>query len=595
MKLSISYWIIIPLLVVSCAERNQKEDFLKVGFLGAPSCPNVAWNDEHMKQMRSLGFNAMQLNIAWGYRPADNPLNLEDVVEVPQEYLLPVDTTMLNENTGATHVFLHSKEKIALRSSELKHRIFMCEKHGMRSIFHFGAPYVAYPANEPLSQCVSDEKTLNRYVSLIEQFYHKFPGVDDLLIYTYDQNAWQCQEYGSCEKCFGVPLHERVTRFVNTLAQTWKRLNPEGRVWWEPWEVSGGQTYAALKLLDPTCVGLSIHASITEVQLALPADRWFKNILTLAAERGIPVLGEMWLGSATEEVEPYLSIPTPLATLRALRAMNQAGKLAGIKEYYGNIPDREDVNLRMTSIFFQDRTIGDDEALSRLAEPYGKAADGIVKYWRLASEAFELYPWDISWFAREVGKSNPRHAMTAATLKGASWVTPSWQSNRRAAFMRTSETDYPHFWMLEDAQLRFDETAQRLTAAIEAAQAVKDRIPDKFLSDFNRGVDELVGFRQRVVAYVCHIRETNLSQLLRDKYARQGVIDEDLATELKEVLLRDKDNQGDDNLVDEALSLLESDPSEFLQTYFLQYEDAARQPSHLLPADWGSVWSLTSK
>ena len=86
-----------------------------------------------------------------------------------------------------------------------------------------------------------------------------------------------------------------------------------------------------------------------------------------------------------------------------------------------------------------------------------------------------------------------------------------------------------------------------------------------------------------------------MSQLLRDKYARQGVIDEDLATELKEVLLRDKDNQGDDNLVDEALSLLESDPSEFLQTYFLQYEDAARQPSHLLPADWGSVWSLTSK
>lgn len=84
----------------------------------------------------------------------------------------------------------------------------------------------------------------------------------------------------------------------------------------EPWETSGGQTYKAVEMLDAECVGLSIHSSITEVQLALSADRWFKNMLTLAEKRNIPVIGESWLGGATEETEPYLSIPTPLVTLR---------------------------------------------------------------------------------------------------------------------------------------------------------------------------------------------------------------------------------------------------------------------------------------
>lgn len=594
MRKSVYSLTLLVSLFLSCTDE-KKDELLKVGFLGAPSYPNVEWNDENMQRMKDLGFNAMQLNIAWGYRPADNPLNIEDVVEVPQEFLLPVDTTMLNQNTGEEHVFLHSKEKRDARKRELEHRIAMCEKYGMRTIFHFGAPYVAYPATEPLSQCISEEKTTNRYVELLKKFHAGFPGVDDLLIYTYDQNAWQCHENGICGKCYGVPLHQRVTKFINTLARTWKSLNPDGRLWWEPWEISGGQTFAALDLLDSTCVGLSLHASITEVQIALPADRWFKNMLTLASERNIPVIGEMWLGSATEEVEPYLSIPTPLATLRALRAMNQAGKLFGIKEYYGNIPNREDVNLKMTSVFFNNRNISDDDALERLAAPYGRASDGIKKYWRLASEAVEIYPWDISWFAREVGKSNPQHSMTAATLKGASWVTPSWQSNRRAAFMRTQETEYPHFWMMEDAQLRFDMTADKITQALAVADSVKEGIPAEFVEDFNQGVEELKGFRQRVVAYVCHIRETNISSMLREQLSRSGEINTSLVAELKEVLLRDKENQEDSKLIDEALALLDKNPKEFLEVYFIQYIDGSEQPEHLLPADWGSVWSLTSK
>jgi hypothetical protein len=512
---------------------------------------------------------------------------------------LPVDTdSTLNQNTGAGKTFIHAPHRIAARAAELKHRIAVCKKHGMRTIFHFGAPYVAYPAIEPLSQCISDPFTTKRYVSLIENFYKEFPGVDDLLLYTYDQNAWLCSEDGPCDKCNGIPLDIRIAKFVNTLAQTWKRLNPDGKLWWEPWEISAGQTYAALERLDPTCVGLSIHSSITEVQVAIPADRWFKNILTLAAEKNMPVIGELWLGTATEEIEPYIYLPSPLATLRALRAMNGAGKLSGIKEYYGNIPDREDPNLRMTSIFFQNPEISDEEALDLLAKPYKKGAEMVKLYWKYSSEVIEMYPWDISWFAREVGRSDPQHLLTAATLKGASWETPSWQSNRRAAFMRTVETETPHFWMLEDAQLRFEATARKIDMALVAADDARKGIPMELLREFDQGVEELTGFKQRVLAYAYHIRETNLCNFMRRSIEKNGKVNETNLKELKTILLKDQQNQGKGNLLEKPILLLDKDLKAFLQIYFNNaYTSGKEIPMYFndsIPPDVKTVWTITS-
>jgi hypothetical protein len=323
----------------------QRVDY-KVGFLGVPCHPEVEWNAANLQRMKDLGFNVLQLNIAWGYRPNDEALNLEDVIDLPAQ----LARTAGDKNREK----MRTPERIALRSEKIHHRIEISRKYGFRTMFHFGAPNVLYPPESPgapgviLDQCISDEATLSRYVSLLKAFHAKFPGVDDLLCYTYDQNAWLCNEAGACPKCHGVPLPGRVSKFINTLAQTWRELNPKGTLFWEPWELSAGQTYQCVDLLDPTCVGLSLHSNIAEVQIAFPADRWFKNMLTKAAVRKIPVLGELWTGSPTEEMEPFLHISTPLATLRALRAVNEAGKLKGIKEYYGNVPDEEDPNLRMT-------------------------------------------------------------------------------------------------------------------------------------------------------------------------------------------------------------------------------------------------------
>jgi len=582
-----------PAVFTSCSpsgKQSQRVDY-KVGFLGVPCHPEVAWNAENLQRMKDLGFNVLQLNIAWGYRPNDEALNLEDVVDLPLQ--------LLKTAGDKSREKMRTPERIAIRSEKIRQRIEISQKLGFRTMFHFGAPNVLYPPESPgapgviLDQCISDESTLSRYVTLLKAFHAKFPGVDDLLCYTYDQNAWLCSEEGACPRCHGVPLPGRVSKFINTLARTWRELNPNGTLFWEPWELSAGQTYQCVDLLDSTCVGLSLHSNIAEVQIAFPADRWFKNMLTKAAEKKIPVLGELWTGSPTEEMEPFLHIPTPLATLRALRAVNEAGKLKGIKEYYGNVPDQEDPNLRMTGLFFENPGIRDEEALVQLAKPYGEAAEGVAKFWRLTSEAMEMYPWDVSWLAREVGRSTPKHTLSAAILKGASWQTPSWQANRRVAFMRTDETTAPNFWMCEDVQLRFEQMAGKLEEAIETAESVQNKIPKSHQTSFGESIEELKAFRIRILAYAYHLRETNLANLIRGASHYGLEINKKNVEELRAVMLKDQKNMGSEEPMGAAIRMLDTDLKKFLKTYFLPWAQSDKNQDW---ADWGSAanWTITS-
>ena len=557
--------------------RVQNPEY-KVGFLGAPDKTNVEWNDRNMQKMKELGFNTMQLNIAWGYRPNDEPLNLEDVISIPERFELPIDI-----DSAKT---LRTPQKIEERAEKIKQRIALCKKYGFRTIFHFGAPFVGYPPTEPLSQCISDTSTISRYVTLIRDFHKKFPGVNDLLCYTYDQNAWLCSEFGPCPRCHGVPVDERVSKFVNILAQTWKRLEPKGIFWWEPWELSAGEVYKTIDLLDTTCVGLSLHANIAEVQIAFPVDRWFKNVVNKAADKKIPVMGELFMGCPTEEMEPFTHIATPLATLRALRAINAAGKITGIKEYYGNVPDQEDPNLKMTAIFFHEPDISDKEALRKLALPYKGVEEDIRNFWKLSSEAVELYPWDVSWFAREVGKSNPNHPLTAATLKAPRIETPSWQSSRKSAFMITDKNQQPNFWMIEDIQLRFEQAAVKIQKALVIGTAIKNKIPKEFRSDFNENMVELTGLGKRVLAYVYHLRETNLANLLRSSKENKLPVNQNNVEELKLLLIKDQENQNSKEPIATAIKLLNEDLDQFLNTYFLVPDSRKNKVK---------VWSITSQ
>ena len=120
-------------------------------------------------------------------------------------------------------------------------------------------------------------------------------------------------------------------------------------------------------------IGLAVHSNFIDVMAAYPVDRYFKNVVALAAGRGMPVIAEYFLGDSSEEIEP-LALAHPLVTLRGLKAIADVAGVAGIKEYFGLAPDREDPNLRMTGLFFANPGITEAEAVRQLAAPYGKAS-----------------------------------------------------------------------------------------------------------------------------------------------------------------------------------------------------------------------------
>ena len=81
-----------------------------VGIVGNPSVPDISWSDDELEQIKALGVNMVQLSIAWGGKPANEVLNLEDL------------------DAG-------QREKFAYRIKQAK-------KHGLKTIAQFGIPRV---------------------------------------------------------------------------------------------------------------------------------------------------------------------------------------------------------------------------------------------------------------------------------------------------------------------------------------------------------------------------------------------------------------------------------------------------------------------
>ena len=558
---------------VTWDERSSMREYAR-----SLAIPKVEWSRENLQKLKALGFNTIQLNVAWGWRPKDEPLNLEDVVELPaslrDQYPQPVP--LRSQQTP---------DRIRQRRADLRERINMAKEAGLRTLFHFGAPYNAHARyGDAPPNCLMDGKTPARYEHLLEVFGKEFPGVDDILIYTYDQDAWLCNEFGPCPRCRGIPLHERLVPFLQRMAATWSKINPRGRVWWEPWELSAGQVYECLIRMDSSGFGLAIHSNIAEAMSTLPVDRWFKNVCNLASQRDIPVVGETFLGGASEELEPYCYLAYPLVTLHGLRTFAAVPGLRGMKEYYGLIPTIDDPNLRMSALFFSNPGVDDETALKALASPYGEAKADMIRFWKLTSEAMELFPWETSWFIREIGRCDPVHSMSASMIRGQQAHTPAWESGRRAVFMKTDNREADS-WMLEDVQLRCDLAAERMSKALQIGQRIEPRLPQQFRFNYAQDLKQLAGFRQRALSYVYHLRETNLARMMRGLREKGEPIPERIRQEMTAVLKADQQNQGQAEPIGAALALLGADQDAFLKTYFVVTSDAASK--------W--IFSLTSR
>ncbi|WP_368497638.1 hypothetical protein [Herbiconiux sp. A18JL235] len=505
---------------------------LRVALVGTPSHPEVEWNDASLTRLRALGFNAVQLNIAWSYRPDDEVLNLEDVIAIP----------------GAPEPLAgQGRRGNGERRARLTARARLARRHGFRTILHVGIPFQGRAGFDgaPLPQCISDPGVTDRYEKALSLLAQAIPEIDDILVYTYDQDAWLCSEFGGCDRCLGVPLHERLPRFLNGLGEAWNRSRPNGRVWWEPWELSSGQALACVPRLDPSRLGVMVHNTIGEVISTRPADAFVRNLATAAASRGLPVVVEIFLSSSNEEVEPWTHLPVPLVTIEQLRAVDRVVGVSGVKEYFGLRLDEFDVNLNAAAAYFRAPNRTDGELLDDVAALFGEK--WLPRFWTLASEAYSLYPWDASWFGRQLGRSQPVHETTAATVRGAqtsasAWDTPAWRSSRHAVFMRTDNGE-PHPWLLEDVGLRCSQAADRMTDAL----AVFDREPwvdraEHLETHLQLQRLQALGFVTRTRAYAFHIRETLLACVLRSEprpFLRDELrrtLEADLANQEREVL-----------------------------------------------------------
>ena len=553
---------------------------LRVAILGDPSA-KVEWTDAALEALKSIGFNTVQLNIAWGDHVFDEPLNLIDVVTLPAESPLPT--------TPARH-------------AEIERRAALAKRHGLRTLFHFGSPYLDYnPHTGEVSRIgqggvddnsfdsnydVSNPKVAQHELDLLQEFRRSFPDVDDILVYTYDQDAWQTAEFQRSKYSDGVPLSERLPEYVKKLHHVWTDGRADThRMWWEPWELSAGQVFAILPQLPRSGFGLMIHTNIGEVQRAVPVDLWFRNTARICHDLGIPVVAEAFWASHNEELEP-LEIPAPrLADEAWLAIMRQPG-IAGIKEYYGLQPTKIDLDTEVLRIRLSGFTGDTQEMLKKIAELFGSAAREVFTYLNLLSDARQMYPSDASWFGREIGKARVDHGWSAAFIRGQQANTPAWRSTRKVIFMMTDDAQ-PPFWLLEDIQLRCqiaaDTTQQALTVGNQILSLVSDPAHKELFIQIQHDADY---FRRVCLSYALHIRETNIAQQLRSDIELGKPLNDRLAAEMSKVLEADVDNQGGHGKVVEMKRLFAEDAAAFVQNYLL--------PTEITSGEKG-IFTLTSR
>jgi hypothetical protein len=540
---------------------------VRIAILGDP-VNQVTWTDEGLEKLKAIGFNEVQLNIAWGSRPFGEPLNLIDVVTVPGEPELP---------------------GTAERQADLKRRVLLARQHGLRTLFHFGSPYMdrnPYTGDVPrIAQNVDavtvdswydilNPKVRGHEFALLREFRRAFPEVDDILVYTYDQDAWQTPEFQYNKFSYGIPLSERLPAYLAALHQIWTEgRTGKARLWWEPWELSAGQVYTILPKLPRTDFGMIIHANIAEAQLAMPVDVWFRNTARMCRELGIPVVAESFFASATEEIEP-LSLPAPRLVDEEYSAFVQVPGVIGIKEYYGFNTAVPDLDLDLLGARLRDPTRSTDDLLADITKRFGAAQADVRAYLALLSDALQTYPWDASWHGREVGRASTDHGWKGAAIPGAMPSTPSWESTRHARFMKTDDAQ-PHFWMLEDVQLRCKLAADLLDQASDLSVRLLGKLPTQSDRAQFQAIQKSVDVFRRVSrSYALHLRETNVAQMLRQDLDAGRPPTIALMKELGQLLDADVANQQGHGRVVEMRRLYVEDAGAFVRRYLIPVDGA---------------------
>jgi hypothetical protein len=297
------------------------------------------------------------------------------------------------------------------------------------------------------------------------------------------------------------------------------------------------------------------------------------------------VVAEAFWASRNEEIEP-LTIPAPRLADEVYLAVMRVPGIFGIKEYYGLQPQSIDPDLEVLRIRFAGFQGDSSAVLKQIAGRFGRASEKMFSYLSLISDARQLYPWDASWLGRELGRASIDHGWSAATIRGAVANTPDWQSTRRVIFMKTDNLQ-PHFWMLEDIQLRCRLAAETMAQALKIGDEIIDLLDSAeekaFFTVVQRDADS---FRRVSLSYALHLRETNIAQQLRRNLELKKPPNPRLVAELGTLLDEDVANQHGKGRVLEMRRLFAEDPAAFVSGYLL--------PCDVSPME-GGTFTLTTR
>jgi hypothetical protein len=509
-----------------------------VGIVGNPSVPDISWSDEELAQIKTLGVNMVQLSIAWGGRPANEVINLED----------------LDPEQRAKFAF----------------RIKQARKHGLRTIAQFGIPKLISPG-PLLPACIMDPAVQQKYAQLLGDFMTSFPEVDDVLVYTFDQQAWLCSEFGPCPRCSGVPLDERLPQFLNLLNETMQKCGRNTTLWWKPWELSKGQVVTILDKVKPAHFGLVLNPSTSnEVypfnDRSFKSDLGVKRLVRMAFERHIPVLGEFdhTLYKPLYQIEDFF----PRLIYEQMQGWREMEGVVGVKEYYGFSPTTFSVNAAMLQAWMKSPGAPLEKLLRKVAAPYGpKAAPLMIQAWEYVAQSVEAFPWDTTYMIGRMGldrNQDGSHDWEPASIINATWDTPIWKANRRGNFMLTQDSK-AHPWLFEDAALRLEDCAAlSLKAVATYDQAIK--AGGRKTVDIRAQRDVVWKTARSVRAKSLHFLETLAAQDAR--MARADAKQFGLVTQRLELLLKkDVENQEGRAAASQILAEFQRDPKAWLASH----------------------------
>ena len=492
--------------------KSMNQFQYRIAIIGNENQPDLRFDESQMKALKRLGFNMIQLNIAWGSRPADEALNLEDVV--------------VEDGEPAGRV----KE----RFDELRRRAIVCKKHGFRTLFHFGAPHIEklyLKINKPAEidaatseNAVQKAQIRNKYKRLLLRLADSIPEIDDIMMYNFDQEAWIGNEFGNDPAARAIPMHERLPGFVTHICDVWRSRRPEGMLWWEPWEMSAGQIFAMADRLPDRNFGFMLHSNICEVKLIRPVDQWLKCMSVIAAKRNIPLIVECFFSSAHQDTSVLTDVATPQLIHNQFKVLEQLPHISGVKEYFGFVPDKFDPNLEMARLLLSGKSIPMDKALAKISNAYGEAADAVRKAWEESSSGFLSLPWDLSWYATMfcLPSKTVYHGWSAFNQIGFCAESPAWRATRMGFYMINKDETDLHPWVIEDVGLRYQRAADCFEKAdFHYGAALKSASPEmrEFLE---RNRHDMVVLAVRCRDQSLHALETNAALNIR-RYLDDGM------------------------------------------------------------------------